>query len=121
MGRMSFSTALMHTAARLYYLEDATQAEIAARLGVSRPTVSRLLSEARRAGIVRIEIVAPIEEDGADLEDELREALGLRRVHLAPPAEGTLGEVLAPALSDALRGARLAPGDALLVSSGRTI
>lgn len=118
---MSFSTALMHTAARLYYLEDATQAEIAARLGVSRPTVSRLLSEARRAGIVRIEVVAPMEEDGADLEDELREALGLRRVHLAPPAEGTLGEVLAPALSDALRGARLAPGDALLVSSGRTI
>ena len=105
---MSFSTALMHTAARLYYLEDATQAEIAARLGVSRPTVSRLLSEARRAGIVRIEVVAPMEEDGAELEDELaggaRAAPGL---HLAPPAEGTLGEALAPALSDALRGARL--------------
>ena len=34
-----FSPALMHSAARLYYLEDAKQADVAERLGVSRPTV----------------------------------------------------------------------------------
>src|SRR3954451_17556111 len=112
-ARWRYPIALMYSAARLYYREDATQAEVAERLRTSRPTVSRLLSEARRAGIVRIEVVAPVDEDGAGLEDEVGEALGLRRVHLAPPAEGTVGEVLAPALSDALRGARLAPGDAL--------
>jgi DNA-binding transcriptional regulator LsrR (DeoR family) len=121
MPRVNLDPALMHTAARLYYLEDATQAEIAARLGMSRPTVSRLLSEARRVGIVRIEIIAPVEEDRADLADQLRDRLGLRSVRIAPPATGTVGEALAPALSDALRGARLAPGDTLLVSSGRTI
>jgi DNA-binding transcriptional regulator LsrR (DeoR family) len=39
----------MYSAARLYYLEDATQADVAQRLGTSRATVSRLLSEARRS------------------------------------------------------------------------
>ncbi len=113
--------ALMHTAARLYYLEDATQAEVASRLGISRSAVSRLLSDARRRGIVRIEVVAPVEEESEGLGAQVQVALGLRSVRVAPPGVGTLGEALAPALSDALRAARLAPGDALLVSSGRTI
>jgi len=43
---------LMVAAARLYYLQDATQAAIADRLGTSRPTVSRLLAGARGVGIV---------------------------------------------------------------------
>jgi DNA-binding transcriptional regulator LsrR (DeoR family) len=120
-GGPRFSVALMHTAARLYYLEDATQAEIAERLGVSRPTVSRLLSEARRDGIVRIEIVAPVDADLVALGGRVEAALGLRRVRIAPGAAGPLGQSLAPALSDALLDARLEPGDALLVSSGRTI
>jgi DNA-binding transcriptional regulator LsrR (DeoR family) len=119
--RTRFSKALMHAAAQLYYGEDATQAEIATRLGTSRATVSRLLSEARREGIVRIEIVAPVEHDLDDLGERLRVALGLDAVHLSALAHGTRGEALAPALATALRSAGLNPGDALLVSSGRTI
>jgi DNA-binding transcriptional regulator LsrR (DeoR family) len=111
----------MHAAARLYYLEEATQAEIAARLSVSRPTVSRLLAEARRDGIVRIEIVPPLDEEAEALARRVEAALGLRKVRLAPGARGTPGEMLAPPLSEALREAELARGDALLVSSGRTI
>ena len=43
-------------AAKLYYEENLTQAEVAARLGVSRPTVSKMLTRAREAGIVHIEV-----------------------------------------------------------------
>jgi DNA-binding transcriptional regulator LsrR (DeoR family) len=116
-----FSKALMHAAAQLYYLEDATQAQIATRLGTSRATVSRLLSEARREGIVRIEIVAPVEHDLDELGERLRVGLALDAVYLSALAHGTKGEALAPALSTALRSAGLNPGDALLISSGRTI
>ena len=54
---------LMSRAARLYYQDDLTQQEVAAQLGVSRPAVSRLLSQARRQGIVQIRIVDPCEKN----------------------------------------------------------
>ena len=47
----------MVTAAVMYYQAHRSQAQIARHLGVSRPTVSRLLARARQLGIVRIEIV----------------------------------------------------------------
>jgi DNA-binding transcriptional regulator LsrR (DeoR family) len=120
--RMRFSPALMLQAATLYYEEEATQADVAERLGLSRATVSRLLSEARRAGIVRIEVVAPVDHDLDALAGELASALGLARAWLpAMPVRGTVGEALAPALAAALRASGLGRGDVLLVSTGRTI
>ena len=120
--RTRFSPALMHQAATLYYEQEATQADVAERLGLSRATVSRLLSEARRAGIVRIEVVAPVDHDLESLAAQLAEALGLDRAWLPSlPARGPVGEALAPALAAALRAAGLARGDVLLVSTGRTI
>lgn len=118
-----FSPALMHSAARMYYVEDATQADIAERLGTSRATVSRLLSEARRHGIVRIEVIAPVDHDLAAIAARLEGTLGLASVWLsALPSHGTpVGAALAPALSRALQAVGLAPGDGLLVSSGRTM
>lgn len=44
-------------AARMYYILDYNQSEIAKKLGVSRPTVSRLLQTAKEEGIVQIKIV----------------------------------------------------------------
>ena len=112
----------MHQAARLYYEEDANQAEVATRLGLRRATVSRLLSEARRAGIVRIEVVAPAADDLIELERTTAETVGLERVYIVPsPVPGPIGAALAPALSVALREIALAAGDVLLVSSGRTV
>jgi DNA-binding transcriptional regulator LsrR (DeoR family) len=117
-----YPRALMYAAARLYYLEDATQAEVAESLGTSRATASRLLSEARRAGIVQIEVVAPVDQDLDELARSVEHSLGLRRVYLtASPTRGPVGAALAPALADALEAADLAPGDVLLVSSGRTV
>jgi deoxyribonucleoside regulator len=46
-------------AASLYYLDGLTQAEIAGRLGVSRPTAGRLIARAKARGLVRIEVVVP--------------------------------------------------------------
>lgn len=116
-----FSPQLMHAAATLYYLQDATQAEVASRLQTSRATVSRLLSEARRQGIVRIDVVDPAELD-TDLGPRVAAALGLSMVHVAPLAhESLLGPTLAEPLTVALTGVGLQAGDVLLVSSGRTV
>jgi DNA-binding transcriptional regulator LsrR (DeoR family) len=93
-----FSPALMHNAASLYYEGDATQAEIAKRLGVSRATVSRLLAEARRAGIVRIQVIAPIDRDLDALGERLAAALGLDAVWIpGVSTRGTVGENLSDA------------------------
>ena len=115
-----FSADLMYAAATLYYLEDVTQAEVAAQLKVSRATVSRLLSEARRQGIVRIEVVSPAGPADTDLAARTADALGLRAVHLAGSAAGS-GATLSPALSAALVRVGLQPGEILLVSTGRTV
>ncbi|MCT8139293.1 sugar-binding transcriptional regulator [Anaerobacillus sp. CMMVII] len=49
-------------AAKLYYLLDYNQVDIAKQLGVSRPTVSRLLQLAKEEGIVQIKIIDPTED-----------------------------------------------------------
>ncbi len=49
---------------RMYYEQELTQAEIAKKLGISRPAVSKLLAEARLRGIVKIEIASPLESNG---------------------------------------------------------
>lgn len=117
-----FPVPLMHAAATLYYLEDTTQADVAEKLAVSRATVSRLLAAARREGIVRIEVVTPPDDEVEDLQRQTALALGLDAVHLsAVVSRGATGVVLAPALGDAVHQAGLAPGDILLVSSGRTV
>src|SRR5437879_12239114 len=46
-------------AATLYYLDGLTQAEIASRLGVSRPTAGRLVARAKARGVVRVDVVVP--------------------------------------------------------------
>lgn len=45
---------------KLYYEQNLTQLEIAKKMKISRPVVSKLLSEARTLGIVKIEIKSPI-------------------------------------------------------------
>ncbi len=63
--------------ARLYYEEDRTQEEIARGLGVSRPLISRLLREARAAGLVEIRVHS-WEQREHPLMSQAREAFGLK-------------------------------------------
>lgn len=117
-----FAPELLYRAAQLYYLEDANQADIALRLNTSRTTVSRLLAEARAAGIVRIEVVDPAQLTSGELTDDLQRALGLRAAYVTPSDSGRqIGPVLAGAVSEALTATDLKAGDALLVSSGATL
>ena len=64
--------------AQKYYIEDQKQSDIARYLGVSRPLISRMLSEARELGIVEI----TIHEPGA------REARLLERLQLSSSIRG---------------------------------
>lgn len=121
-SRARFPLDTVYQAARMYYLEDATQVEIASRLGVSRPTVSRLVAEARRAGLVRIDVVDPFQDETVALAERLQVVLGLGAVHLAAVThQATLGADLAAPIATAVEGMGLTPGDAVLVSSGRTV
>jgi DNA-binding transcriptional regulator LsrR (DeoR family) len=121
-ARRRFPPSLVYQAARLYYLQQATQAEIAEQLGTSRPTVSRLLAEARDTGVVQVQVRDPEQTAMVDLELALVDALGLQRAYVTPASKGMpLGSLLGPGVAEALLDARLRPGDALLVSSGATV
>lgn len=74
--------AMLLAAARLYYLQGRSQAEVAQALGTSRSNVSRMLSEALRQSIVEIRINDP-EGRVHELEDELRSTFGLNQVRVS--------------------------------------
>lgn len=113
---------LLHRAASAYYLDELRQAEVAEKLGVSRPTVSKLLAEARRIGLVRFEVLDIEDVDRADLEHRLRGELGLASVRIAPGDQVQRDyRDLRPLLTEELRALRLQRGDVLLISSGRTL
>lgn len=69
----------LRRAAELYYIQNLTQQEISKILNISRPTVSRLLEEAKRIGVVKIDI-----ESGTEIDNEiskiLKKKLGLKDV-----------------------------------------
>jgi DNA-binding transcriptional regulator LsrR (DeoR family) len=63
--------------ARMYYEWDMKQSEIAKRLGLSQPTISRLLQQAKDSGIVRISVTVP-QGVYTELEEELLRRYRLR-------------------------------------------
>lgn len=69
-------------AAKLYYLLDYNQNEIAKILGISRPTVSRLLQQAKSEGIVQINIMDPT-EDVESIALQLEKKFNLKKVIVA--------------------------------------
>ncbi|MEI2821706.1 MAG: hypothetical protein V9E81_16640 [Marmoricola sp.] len=73
---------LLLAAARAYYLEGKSQAEIAVSLETSRSNVSRMLTEAQRQGIVEIKIHDPSGRV-RELELALRKKFGLKDVLVA--------------------------------------
>lgn len=117
-----YDQAVVLQAAQLYYRDELNQDAVAQRLGVSRATVSRLLAEARRLGIVRIEVVAPQQAGDDELGQQVARRLGLQRVWVAGGAPNSpTGAALAPQLAQALAQANLRAGDILLLAAGRTV
>ena len=68
---------LLIRAAELYYHQGLSQNVIAEILNTSRPTVSRILEEAKTSGIVEIIIHSPIKKN-AELSNTLRTTLNLK-------------------------------------------
>lgn len=54
--------------AKLYYIENFTQNEIAKELNMSRPSISKMLNEAKESGIVTININSPFSDNEILLE-----------------------------------------------------
>ncbi len=76
---MAFQDQLVLRVAELYYKQEISQQEIAKIIGVSRPTVSRIIQEARKRGFVNITINTPVELN-YELSNELKEKFGLKDV-----------------------------------------
>ena len=67
--------------ARLYYQSDYSQQQIATQLGISRPTISRLLQYAKEKGYVKISIIDPF-ADLDNLASKLKEKYRLNDVRV---------------------------------------
>ena len=64
-----------------YYEDELDQSKIAERIGKSRSMVSRLLAEARTAGLVHVQVSFPLRTDHV-LEDRLSGMFGLTEVRV---------------------------------------
>lgn len=113
---------LLGRVARRYFVDGMLQNDIAAAEHLSRPSVSRLLTEARARGVVQFRIGPPVDRVRA-LETQLRRQTGLRRCVVAtskPRAlygtSGRLGYVAARYLESQLAATRL-----LGVASSRSL
>lgn len=62
---------------QLYYQQNLSQNEIAKIVGISRPTISRLLDEARQTGVVEIIVHDPVRKN-SDLSIDIRKKFNLR-------------------------------------------
>lgn len=71
---------LMIKACDLYYNQAVGQQQIAQELGISRPTVSRLLSAAREQGVVQIQVAGLDTVQHWALERQLQDRYGLKDV-----------------------------------------
>lgn len=114
--------ATLLSVARMYWEEDLDQAAIAARLGYSRPTISRMLTEARRVGVVTVTVAHPLERL-MSLEERLQRAYGLKEVRVCEVAPGTpdgVGREVARTAGQLLI-EHCGPRSVVAVSNGRAV
>ena len=109
-------------AAKLYYLLDYNQNDIAKKLGVSRPTVSRLLQQAKEEGIVEIKINDPA-EDIQQLAKQLEQKFNLKKaivVSVPEHQDGIIKKYLGKEAAEYLRSI-VKDGDVIGVIWGTTL
>lgn len=111
---------LLLTVARRYYLDNASQEEIAQEIRFSRATVSRLLGEARRLRIVRFQIGHPLERVMA-LEQALVDRFGLHGARVAEPAPGVNSLTAVAECAAEYLAETTGPNSVVTVSNGNTI
>lgn len=109
-------------AAKLYYLLDYNQTDIAKELGVSRPTVSRLLQLAKEEGIVQINIIDPT-EDVENLASSLEQKFKLKKAivtHIPHYEDEVIKTYLGKAAANYLHNT-IKDGDIIGVTWGTTL
>ncbi|RDH79713.1 sugar-binding transcriptional regulator [Mycolicibacterium moriokaense] len=119
---MTSRTASVLRAAEMYYLENHTMDAIAEAIGVSRATVSRMISEARTSGLVEI-TVHRRRRAAATLERLIAERYDVDVTVVAPPENATDTDRVRHAAAQAgtvLR-ASLAPDLFIAVAWGATV
>jgi DNA-binding transcriptional regulator LsrR (DeoR family) len=90
---------LLAKIAYLYYIENQTQAEISKALGIYRTTISRMLTKAKKEGIVKIDI-SGFDSNVFALEEYFRKKYGLYQVDVAFSDSKDSEEVKDEALAD---------------------
>ncbi|SMO53834.1 transcriptional regulator [Gracilimonas mengyeensis] len=107
----------------MYYEQEYNQQQIANRLHLSRPKVSRLLKQAREVGIVQISVVSPT-ENFIELEKNLEEKFGLKEVLIVETDTQASGKVLKKQIGTAAANylhRTISNGDTIGVSWGTTL
>ena len=84
---------LMINVSKLHYEDGLTQKEISEKLRISRPTISRLIKDAIKLGIVEITI-AEFEESYNDLEKQISDAYGLEEVIVTRVSDADSREIV---------------------------
>ena len=106
--------------AKLYHHEGKTQQEIAEALGVSRPKVSRVLSEATRRGILKIVVTEP-RGVHSEIEAQLEKRFGLREAIVVDTQGGVAGLRSLGAAAALYLERVVAPHDVIGISWGATL
>lgn len=94
---------LLVKVSRFYYEDGLNQDAITERLGLSRSKVSRLMAQAREAGIVQITVVTP-DDLFLDLESQLEERFGLQEALVVESQPGDSQDVVSRAVGAAAAG-----------------
>nr|WP_162272128.1 sugar-binding transcriptional regulator [Ndongobacter massiliensis] len=71
---------IMYKVSDLYYRASMNQEQIAEKLNISRPTVSRILKRAKKCGVVQVQVINPFQSDYNTLEKEMEKEFGLLEV-----------------------------------------
>ncbi|MDO9418065.1 sugar-binding transcriptional regulator [Pararhizobium sp.] len=112
----------MHQALVLHFLEGLTQSQIADRLGISQPTVNRLIKRGRQLGLVEIKIKSPV-EPLVDMEEQLLALGGISRAIVVPTVSDNpqtalqaVGEAAARLLLE-----EMIDGDTICITGGKGV
>lgn len=114
---------LMSKISSMYYDQDYNQQEIADRLHLSRPKVSRMLKQAREQEIVQIRIVTP-SNNFVELEHALEKKFGLKEVVLVESDSDMSNDIIKRQIGSAAAGylnRTATEGDIIGVTWGTTL
>ena len=114
--------ALLARVASLYYEDGMNQTEVAAVMGYSRSHISRMLSEARREGIVEIHVHHPLARV-AVLEQQLEDLFNLKEVRVLKSNGVPYAQMLRRlgALAASLLSQKISPNSILGISWGTAL